>query len=178
MAKHARTAILIALAIPLTLLGCHVSPEVPESADTPKQEQSATEEPPASTQTPEEEDRSVGADEDIMASMSYVSFDEAQLKKLELFGTFQEALSVEIRTKDDGSTWWVVGALKKSDDGTSMTTRYFLTNALNLENWRDGTWVKLSGDDLSAYVDWDEALLIRAQSAYEVARQGISKLVS
>lgn len=59
-----------------------------------------------------------------------------------------------------------------------MTTRYFLTNALNLENWRDGTWVKLSGDDLSAYVDWDEALLIRAQSAYEVARQGISKLVS
>lgn len=99
MAKHARTAILIALAIPLTLLGCHVSPEVPESADTPKQEQSATEEPPASTQTPEEEDRSVGADEDIMASMSYVSFDEAQLKKLELFGTFQEALSVEIRTK-------------------------------------------------------------------------------
>lgn len=116
----------------------------------------------------------VEPDEDVMASMTCVPLTQEQLESLTLrFGIFDRGVSVDV-TKKDGATWKVVALQQTAADG-SPTRLAYLTDATDL-GWGDGeTWIELKSDDPWRNVDWDEDLLVRAQSALTLAKEYLSE---
>ena len=133
---------------------------------------------PAGAEEPEDEAAAtVEPDDAIMATMTCVPFDDAQLKDMEAFGVFDRAVSVEVGEKD-GVTWWLVAADHMNGNGMSFTRHYGLTDSLEIKGIGPnigGTWIEVRGSDHWYNVDWDEEWLVRAESALEVARAGLSE---
>lgn len=157
----------LAIALSLLLVGCAPSASAPEdvaddTAPVVMDEAAATVEP----------------DEDIMATMTCVPFDDAQLKDMRAFGVFGRAVSVEVGEKE-GVTWWLVAADHMNSDGVRFTRYYWLTDSLEIKGIAaaiGGTWIEVRGSNHWYNVDWDEEWLVRAESALEVARAGLSEL--
>ena len=120
------------------------------------------------------EPKDVEPDEDVMASMTCVPLTPEQLESLTLrFGIFDRGVSVDV-TKKDGATWKVIVLQQTTADGTPTRLAY-LTDATDL-GWGDGeTWIELKSDDPWRNVDWDEDLLVRAQSALTLAKNYLSE---
>lgn len=116
----------------------------------------------------------VEPDEDVMASMTCVPLTQEQLESLALrFGIFDRGVSVDV-TKKNGVTWKVVALQQTAADG-SPTRLAYLTDATDL-GWGEGeTWIELRSDDPWRNVDWDEDLLVRAQSALTLAKSYLSE---
>lgn len=116
----------------------------------------------------------VEPDEDVMASMTCVPLTQEQLESLTLrFGIFDRGVSVDV-TKKDGVTWKVIALQQAAMDGTPTRLAY-LTDATDL-GWGEGeTWIELKSDDPWRNVDWDEDLLVRAQSALTLAKGWLSE---
>lgn len=117
-------------------------------------------------------------DEDVMATMTCVPFDDAQLADLSRFGVFDRAVSVAVGEKDD-TMWWVVAADQMRADGIGYARSAWLTDtpySQTASTEEYGTWIELSSSDPWKNVDWDEERLVRAESALEVARAGLSEL--
>lgn len=112
-----------------------------------------------------------------MATLTCVLFDEAQLKDMEALVVFGRAVSVEVGEKD-GVTWWLIAADHMNGEGMNFTRHYWLTDSLEIKGIGPdigGTWIEVRGSDHWYNVDWDEKWLVRAESALEVARAGLSE---
>lgn len=116
------------------------------------------------------EEAPVAADEAIMASMTCELLDVSAANDLTTkFGYFDRAASVEVGEKD-GTTWWVVVFEWDDDSGVVDSRKAYLTDGLGLPSRGDGTWIELRSSDPWHDVDWDRDMLVRGQSALELAR--------
>ena len=147
--------------------------------ESPAETDELDEDNPADAEEPEDEaPAAVEPDDAIMATMTCVPFDVAQLVDLRVFGVFDRAVSVEVGEKD-GVTWWLVAADHMNSNGVSFVRYYWLTDSLEIKGMGSaigGTWIEVRGSDHWYNVDWDEEWLVRAESALEVARAGLSEL--
>ena len=176
--KRARDSICaFALAAACALSGCTSSSSTPE--DVADDSTPVVMDEPAGAEEPEDEAAAtVEPDDAIMATMTCVPFDDAQLKDMRAFGVFGRAVSVEVGEKE-GVTWWLVAADHMNSDGVRFTRYYWLTDSLEIKAIAaaiGGTWIEVRGSDHWYNVDWDEEWLVRAESALEVARAGLSEL--
>lgn len=180
--------VLLSIAVIASLVGC--APLVSEQESTaqsslsdvaqesPTEPDELDEDNPADAEKPEDEaPATVEPDDAIMATMTCVPFDDAQLKDMRAFGVFGRAVSVEVGEKE-GVTWWLVAADHMNSDGVRFTRYYWLTDSLEIKGIAaiGGTWIEVRGSDHWYNVDWDEEWLVRAESALEVARAGLSEL--
>ena len=158
----------LVIALSLLLAGCAPSTPAPEDA--------ADDAAPVVSNEPAEEDASeerpaiIEPDEGLMATMTSVPFDNAQVESLSIFGVFDRAACVEVGERD-GVTWWVVAA--EGDRGS--TRGAWLTDSLEIagvEPEDRGTWIEV--DSRWSEVDWDLEWLVRAESALEVARAALA----
>lgn len=167
----------LAIALSLLLVGCAPSASAPE--DVADDTVPVVMDEPADAEEPEDEaPATVEPDDAIMATMTCVPSDDAQLKDMRAFGVFGRAVSVEVGEKE-GVTWWLVAADHMNSDGVRFTRYYWLTDSLEIKGIAaaiGGTWIEVRGSDPWYNVDWDEEWLVRAESALEVARAGLSEL--
>lgn len=167
----------LAIALSLLLVGCAPSASAPE--DVADDTAPVVMDEPAGAEEPEDEaPATVEPDDAIMATMTCVPFDDAQLKDMRAFGVFGRAVSVEVGEKE-GVTWWLVAADHMNSDGVRFTRYYWLTDSLEIKGIAaaiGGTWIEVRGSNHWYNVDWDEERLVRAESALEVARAGLSEL--
>ena len=120
-----------------------------------------------------EEEPPIEADEDIMATMTCEPFGEGSEELNMMFGYFNRAVSVEVG-KNNGRTWWVVIFEWDGEGGTAGLREAYLTDALGQASYRDGMWIRLRDSDRWHDVDWDHDMLVRGQSALEVAREALA----
>lgn len=111
----------------------------------------------------------VEADDEVKATLTCVPLDEAKLERLKVFGVFERALSVEVKSDGD-ATWDVVVAMSVDENGRKKFSSW-LTDDLESESYGSGTWIELSGNKSWRKVDWDREDLVRGQSALELARE-------
>ena len=164
-----KVAPVLAIALSLLLVGC--APSTPAPEDVADDAVPVVSDVPAEEDASEERPAIIEPDEDLMATMISVPFDEAQVESLSIFGVFDRACCVEVGEKD-GVTWWVVAA-----EGAKGSTRgAWLTDSLEItgvEPEDRGTWIEV--DSRWSEVDWDLEWLVRAESALEVARAALAE---
>ena len=130
-------------------------PTVSDEAEVPKDD--------------EEHEQPIEADESIMETMTCDLFDASKSEELTtMFGYFDRAASVEVGEKD-GDTWWVVIFEWDGDDGAVDLREAYLTDSLEMPSYRDGMWIELKSGDRWRNVDWGHDMLVRGQSAFDLA---------
>ena len=138
-------------ALSLALVGC-----VPGGAGTQPTD--------SNTGEPAVED-GVGPEEPVTCDL----FDASESEELTMmFGYPDLAASVEVGEKD-GDTWWVVIFEWYGEDGVVDLREAYLTNSLEMPSYRDGMWIELKSGDRWRNVDWDHDMLVRGQSAFDLA---------
>lgn len=158
--------LLVAAALVFALTGC--APNVVKDSSSGGGVSQEVVEEPAEPSGQKADSQPVKADESIMATMTCEELDAERLERLSVFGQFKRAVSVEV-TEKDGVSWWVVAAEQDVDDRPLRLA--YLTDALELSDYQDGTWIQLEGDDPWRNVDWDHDLLVRGKSALKLARR-------
>lgn len=146
--------------------------ETEDDAEDEAQDETSGSEGAGQQTTSDEED--IEADEDVMASMTCEPLDVARPEELTfMFGYFDKAVCVEVG-ENDGTMWWVVMFEWDDEDGVVDLREAYLTDSLEMSSYRDGTWIELLSTDPWHYVDWDHDMLVRGQSALELARQTLA----
>lgn len=179
MAKRSKLSIVCgALVLSLALAGCVSggagTQPVDDNASEPAVEDSVSpEEPVVSDEVDasegEEQEQPIEADENIMETMTCDLFDASESEELTMmFGYPDLAASVEVGEKD-GDTWWVVIFEWDGEDGVVDLREAYLTNSLEMPSYRDGMWIELKSGDRWRNVDWDHDMLVRGQSAFDLA---------
>ncbi len=153
-----------ALSVLLALAGC-----VQLVAEGNVNSGELTESEGAGQSTSEGQEQTITADDDIMDSMTCEFLDVSGSDELiTMFGHFDLAVSVEVG-ESNSKTWWVVVFEWDDDDGVVDLRDAYLTDTLGQASYCHGTWIRLHGSDPWYGVGWDHDMLVRGQSALELA---------
>lgn len=153
----------VMLAAILALVGCSSGDSVDTTTDDASDEQAVEEE--------------VEGDPDVMASMTCETLDTSGHDELYYwFGTFDKAVKVEVGQNEEGTTWWVVMFEWDDEDGVVDLREAYLTDSLEMSDYHEGTWIALKSGHTWRYVDWDHDMLVRGQSALDLARQTLVEM--
>ena len=181
MVKRSKLSIVCgALVLSLALAGCvsggaGTQPVDDNASESAVEDSVSSEEPVVSDEADasegEEQEQPIEADESIMETMTCDLFDASESEELTMmFGYPDLAASVEVGEKD-GDTWWVVIFEWDGEDGEVDLREAYLTNSLEMPSYRDGMWIELKSGDRWRDVDWDHDMLVRGQSAFDLARE-------
>lgn len=165
----------IAVLVSLALAGCASGDPADTVATDGAETPAAGETVSSDEEAPDvsEQDGPVLSDEDVMATMTCEMLTEDQLDALELFGVFNRGARVEIG-ESDGVTWWAVVLERADDSGSVSVRRSFITKSPGLDDFSEGSWIELPGENTWQNVDWDHDMLVRGQSALALARRTLA----